>query len=139
MPVPYLIDQASRIIRTRCVGNVTFDEVMNHFRILADDPACLNYLNVLLDLTEMTSLPESKQLRSVSDQIGSVREAVQFGACAIVAPNDVLFGLTRMFSVFAENRFRVIQVFRKLDEAEVWLVGQLSPATAPDAARPGVN
>ena len=38
MPVSYRIDQDNGMIRTRCVGNVTFEEVVDHFRDLEEDP-----------------------------------------------------------------------------------------------------
>jgi hypothetical protein len=100
---------------------VTLNEVLDHFRALERDSECLNRLNVLLDMSEVTSVPESEQLRDVSDQIGRIREKVQFEYCAIVALTDVLYGMARMFAVFAEEWFGEISVFRALDEAEVWL------------------
>lgn len=127
MPVVYEIDQARAIIRTRCVGDVSFEEVIGHFHMLESDPACPPRLDVLLDLSDMTSLPEPGQLREVSSQMGNMSERVRFGACVIVAPRTVLFGLLRMFEVFAEERFRTTHVFREIGEAEAWLLDHLTP------------
>jgi hypothetical protein len=121
MPVVYRIEGAKKVIHTQCIENVTFAEVLDHFKILVQDPQCPDRLDVLLDLSETTSRPESYQLREVSYKIGSINDRVQFGACAIVAPNDVVFGMSRMFEVFAERWFRRIGVFRELAEAEAWL------------------
>jgi hypothetical protein len=129
MPVAYEIDQARGLIRTRCIGNVTLEEVLGHFPTLAQDPGCPARLDVLLDLSEMTAMPEPYQLREISDEIGRVSDRVRFGACAIVAPSNVLYGLLRMFEVFAEKQFRTTRVFREIGEAESWLLAQLSPAT----------
>lgn len=128
MSVTYHIDKVTGIIRTRCIGAVTFDEVLNHFQELERDPDCPDLLDVLLDLSEMTSLPEANQLRAVSHQIGRIRERVMFNACAIVACQDVLFGMMRMFEIFAEERFRMMCVFREVGEAETWLTSQQSLA-----------
>jgi len=129
MPVAYEIDHARGLIRTRCIGNVTLEEVLGHFPTLAQDPGCPARLDVLLDLSEMTAMPEPYQLREISDEIGRVSDRVRFGACAIVAPSNVLYGLLRMFEVFAEKQFRTTRVFREIGEAESWLLAQLSPAT----------
>ena len=129
MPVAYEIDQARGLIRTRCIGNVTLEEVLGHFPTLAQDPGCPARLDVLLDLSEMTAMPEPYQLREISDEIGRVSDRVRFDACAIVAPSDVLYGLLRMFEVFAEKQFRTTCVFREIGEAEAWLLAELSPAT----------
>lgn len=124
MPVLYEIDAALGRIHTRCVGDVTFDEVLGHFRTLSEDPACPERLDVLLDLVALTSLPDPGQLRAVTARIGEVRERVRFDACAIVANRTVLFGMMRMFQVFAEGRFRATSVFESLDEAVEWLQTQ---------------
>jgi hypothetical protein len=128
MPVSYRIDQGNGIIRTRCGGNVTFEEVVDHFRVLEQDPNCPNRLDVLLDLTEMTSIPSSDQLQAVSRVIGGIEETVRFDTCAIAASSDVVFGMSRVFEVLARKRFRTTCVFRSVDEAEAWLLSRRSPA-----------
>jgi len=79
---------------------------------------------VLLDLSESASVPESRQLQDVSQQIGRIRQTVRFGACAIVAPSDVLFGMSRMFEVLAEKWFRETRVCRARAEGEAWLTSR---------------
>jgi hypothetical protein len=76
---------------------------------------------VLLDVDHADSLPESKQLRVVNSHIAAIRAKVEFGMCAIVANRDAMFGMMRMFAVFAEENFRAIRVFRETAEAEKWL------------------
>jgi hypothetical protein len=124
MPVLYEIDQTRQRIHTRCVGFVTFDEVMRHFRTLSEDPVCPDRLDVLLDLSALTSLPEPNQLDAVSSTIGRMSDRVRFDACAVVAKRTVLFGLMRMFEMFAEDRFRTTGVFDTVDEASEWLETQ---------------
>lgn len=121
MPITYRIDRAKRIICTSCFGNVTLDEVFDHFRALDQDPECPDRLNVLLDLGRETSIPKSEQLRAVSDTIGRLREKVRFEDCAVIAVTDVLYGMARVFAVFAEPWFHEILVFRASDAAEAWL------------------
>jgi hypothetical protein len=133
MPVTYKIDKARGIIRTKCSGKVTFEEVLNHLRFLQRDPECPVCLDVLLDSTECRSEPAAEQLRTVSGAIRSIQFRVQFDACAIVAETDVLFGIARMFEVFAEERFRVTEVFRSVTDAEAWLSSQQSPNAAGES------
>jgi len=124
MPVTYSIDKAQGIIRTQCAGFVTLEQVVEHFRVLGQDPNCPAHLDVLLDLRATSSLPESVQLKVVSDEISRIRTRIQFGACAIVAARDALFGMARMFEVFAAKSFRATRVFRMYADAEAWLVSQ---------------
>ena len=121
MTVTYQIHQAKRRIHTRSVGAVTLDEVLQHFADLVRDPDCPARLDVLLDLSEITSLPTSSQLTAVTTEIARVRPRVQFDGCAIIASRDALFGMARMFEVFAENYFGATRVFRTVDEGTRWL------------------
>jgi hypothetical protein len=131
MPVVYQIDKIQRIIRTKCVGYVTLDEVVDHFRVLEQDPDCQEPLDVLLDLTETTSLPGSRELRVVSQELNRIRPSIRFEACAIVTDRPALFGMARMFEVFAAGYFRVTRVFRALCEAEAWLNSQQPQDQSP--------
>jgi SpoIIAA-like len=124
MPVTYQIDTVNGIIRTKCMGDVTLDEVITHFEELARDPDCPDRLDVLLDLSEETSIPKSRELQVVTCEIAQVRSRVQFGTCAIVACRDALYGMLRVFEVFSEKLFREARVFRSLSEAEAWLAAQ---------------
>ncbi len=121
MPVIYRINGKKRLIHTRCIGKVTPADILYHFQSLARDPECPDRLDVLLDLSESTSVPESHQLHDVREEIGRIRDKVQFDDCAIVAPTDVLFGMSRMFEAFASQWFHEIRVYRTLVEAEAWL------------------
>jgi hypothetical protein len=121
MPVIYEIDSDRKTIRTRCVGPVTIEEVLDHFRILASDPNCPDSMDVLLDLSEQTSIPTKEELEEITHAVHSVRGRVRFGSCAIVACQDALFGMLRMWEVFAERYFRETYVFRTKREAEDWL------------------
>jgi hypothetical protein len=126
VPVTYQIDQELRLIRTRCTGDVTFAEVLSHFRELVRDAALPRRLDVLLDLTEMGSIPESDQLRSVASEVAHLQQRLEWGSCAIVAGRDVLFGMSRMFQVFVESNFANSNVFREIDQAEHWLASSRS-------------
>lgn|SRR5262245_31400000 len=123
MPVSYEIDRAAGRIDTRCTGDVTLDEVMRHFAELRADPSTPERLDVLLDLDGTTSTPESPQLRQVTRAIDQLTAKLRWGACAIVASRDSLYGMSRMFAVFAEGLFAETQVFRDRQAAERWLAG----------------
>ncbi|HXZ28908.1 MAG TPA: hypothetical protein VEG08_13025 [Terriglobales bacterium] len=127
MPVTYQIDAGSRLIRTRCTGQVTLQEVVDHFRELEQDPACPDRPRVFLDLSEVDSLPEPVQLGAVIQELERIRPRVRFDACAILATRDALFGMMRMFEAMSESYFRVTRTFRVAGEAEAWLAAQQAP------------
>jgi len=121
MPVTYQIDRDGGFIETHCTGAVTLDEVLDHFHELETDPKTPNRLDVLLDLDGMTTVPESQDLREVTQAVKRLTGQVTFGSCAIVASRDVVFGMSRMFEVFAEGLFGRTHVFRERRDAERWL------------------
>jgi len=79
---------------------------------------------VFLDLREVTSLPSSDQIQEVSAAIGGLAPKVRFRACAIITDRDAMFGMSRMLSVFAEDYFKAIMVFRSGDDGKNWLERQ---------------
>ena len=121
MPVGYEIDKYRGLIRTRCVGDVTLEEVLDHFRALEKDPECPHDLDVLLDLTGCLTKPDTSTLREITQEMARVSGRVRFGACAVVVSSDVMFGASRMYTSLAGDYFRDAQVFRSMDEAQEWL------------------
>jgi hypothetical protein len=125
--VTYQIDANERLIRTQCTGHVTLAEVVAHFQQLAADPACPNFLDVLLDLRTIDALPHSGQLEAVTRAVRKVQSKVRFGHLAIVVERDAVFGVFRMFEVMAQDYFAAIRVFRAAAEAEAWLASPRLP------------
>lgn len=126
MPVTYEIDSAARIIHTRCTGAVVLEEVREHFATLSRDSQCPDRLDVLLDLSEMTTVPATAELRTVTGDIARIRPQVRFGFCAIIATTDAIFGMARMFEVFTEKYFAATRVFRIEAEALAWFGSRIS-------------
>lgn len=124
MPISYTIEKAAGLVRTRCYGEVTLAEVLNHFQILKDDPDRASHVDVLLDLRDVIQSPTADQIREASHGLEVLSGTLSFGYCAIVASRDVVFGLARMWAVFVERLFTQIEVFRSATEAEIWLTLQ---------------
>jgi hypothetical protein len=127
MPVVYEIDRDNHRIHTRCIGSVTLEEVLQHFVDLARDPECPEWLDVLLDLTGQTSLPTTGQLGAVATQMARVSPQVQFHNCAVIASEDAMFGMARVFGVLSENYFGTTHVFRTVEEGTRWLDSRVVP------------
>ena len=124
MSVHYSIQPAENRIHTTCAGFVTVEEVREHFAALAADPAFRPALDVLLDLTPCTSLPTPDDLRGVVATIQALGPQRPFGACAIVADRDALFGMSRIFEVYAQHAFTALRVFRSTTDAVNWLAAR---------------
>ena len=108
MPITFSIDPAAGLIRTIGSGHVTLAEVHEHFGELATAWPSGRGLDVLLDLSECTSLPDFPQLRSVVNEVGASGGLNRFDRCAIVAGREFLYGLLRVFEVMADSRFAAV-------------------------------
>jgi hypothetical protein len=121
MPVIFTIDVPMALIVTRCVGHVTLAEVQEHFWELARVWPPVTRLNVLLDLTDQTSLPTLRDLEKVATELEEQIGPQQFGRCAVVTKQD-LHESMQMFGVLAGRLFDAIEVFRTPSAALMWLV-----------------
>ena len=130
--VSYRIDREAGRIRTVCAGPVRLGDVVEHFRTLASDPALPPKLDVLLDLLAMTSLPDGDQIRAAAAEASRLRTRVAWGALAVVAGSDSLFGMSRVFETLVEPYFERTAVFRDLSSATAWLD---APPAPPDGTR----
>jgi len=63
------------------------------------------------------------QLLGAADRIGRT-PGFNFGFCAVVATRDIVYGIARMFEVYAGRYFQEVMVFREVDTAESWLAEQ---------------
>ena len=124
MPIHHEIDRERGLIRTTCTGLVGLDEVLRHFRSLEDEPHLPAPLDVLLDLSAVTSAPDSAQIQRVAAEIRRLLGKIRWGICAIVASSDLVFGVSRILEVRAEESFLATQVFRDLAAAEAWLASE---------------
>lgn len=124
MPVTYTIDADEKVIRTTCTNPLSLQDVLDHFRELRDDPGFSGTMDVLLDVNAVEGPPERAEMGPIITELGAVAEKASFRVCSIVAGRDAMFGMMRVFEVFASRYFRAIRVFRGLADAEQWLLAQ---------------
>jgi len=127
MPIEYEIDPVRNLLRTRCSGETTLEDVMKHFGELRADAALPKRINVLLDLTAIATAPERDQLRAIVSEIKQLGSSLRWGVMAIVARTDLVFGMSRIRGGFSEDAFSTPGVFRPVREAEPWLETQIEP------------
>ena len=86
-------------------------------------------------LADHSAIPEervdSASIRALAQRSGRTLELIPAGFVAIVAPNDVLFGLSRMWEIQAEQPGLVARVVRSREEAVAWLRDELARRRLP--------
>jgi hypothetical protein len=121
MPIAYTINVPAALIFTQCVGNVTLHEVQEHFRELARVWPPVDRLDVLLDLTDVTSLPTLRELEKAATEIEAQIGPRRFGRFAVVTEQHPLHGAMEMFAVLAGRFFDAVEIFRTPSAAAEWL------------------
>jgi hypothetical protein len=104
MPISYRIDETRRRIYTRAEGVVTYAELRAHMNAEA---------GATTDVT-----PED--VRRLAWERQEVARRQPPGPVAVVATDDLFFGMLRMYDMLTE-RVRPLRVFRHRQEAEQWL------------------
>jgi hypothetical protein len=131
MSTTFRIDTGLGVIFTTCTERVSDPEALSYLRAVAKHPDYSPAFKHLIDCTQVEAFEISADLtRSVAQKkLFSSRSC-----CAIVAPQDHIYGMARMFELQHSGS---VQVFRDLASAEKWL-GLDAPAYPP-SAQPGLS
>jgi hypothetical protein len=119
MPVTYRIDQ--NIVQLTFEGENEPDAVIATFDRALLDPTSPPRFALLVDVRKSTSLASraTEDIIRVASHLGPHKDRVS--RCAVLATEDVHFGLGRMGAVYSEAGGVMTNVFRDRDEALAWL------------------
>jgi hypothetical protein len=117
MPVSSFVDPHSRLVLTLCVGEISLIEATASCSEIRDHPGFHSDFRQLIDLSMVTNIPlrfpDLYHLQQACDPFSNR------GRRAIVAPDAVPFGLSRMYQLITNSPN--FEVFRALPEALAWL------------------
>lgn len=110
------------LLQMNLAGTYDPEDVVREFLAALSDPACPNPVALLVDVTRSESLGSRSpsQIRYVAEFLGPYAKRIN-GRCAVIAAEDLHFGLGRMGSVYSENVGIEAAVFRQEGEARRWL------------------
>ena len=120
MPLTYSISEPENLILVRPTGTVTSPEVLEFIEELLSDPALKPGMKILSDHTEVKRVMPGTELREIAVR---ARQLMDRGIAriALVAPNDFLYGIGRMFVSYSEFTNVKVEVFREKEDARRWL------------------
>ena len=120
MPVIHRWDGA--LLRMNLVGTYEPEDILRQFEAALAEAPTQDKVALLLDTTksEVLGTRTPAQIRVVAQALAPYAERIG-GRCAIVATEDIHFGLSRMGSVYSESIGVETEVFRNEDEALAWL------------------
>jgi len=123
MPIKSQIKPQQRLVIMSHVGSVPDREFLYSYKALFDDARYDKSFNMLIDLRRADSSARSPN--TLRDFAAFVRQ--QFGDAelgpkvAVVAPEDISFGLARMYEAFSDSVPWEFMVFRDATAAVSWL------------------
>lgn len=121
MPVSYRIDKNRRLVWSTAWGVFSYDDVVAHKDRLLSDPDFDPGYSQIADLTQVT------RLKLTTTEVEAFAQFQVFSPGsrrALVASDDGLFGLGRMFATLRDIRGESgIGVFRSIDDALEWISG----------------
>ena len=134
MPISYVIDPQSKIVRTESKGAIKVSEIVNHLASLKRDQLVQH--RELIDVSGVTPpyLTSSEIWQAAQAVMAIVLESKP-SPRALFVTHEVVYGMCRMFATLVEDTFP-IRVFRNLEAAEHWLLEehQLDAESEPVAA-----
>lgn len=122
MPMTYVIDSLQNLVRTSGKGVLTDDDVMAHRNALAGDSQFNSKMREISDIREVTDFqvtPAGIRIMVASDV--KMVAAGGMHQLAIVAQENVAYGMSRMYQTLGEPNIRSVGVFRTYEDAAEWL------------------
>jgi hypothetical protein len=121
MSIRYQIDLRRGLLRTTVTGVLNSREIEGYFDRLFDDVDFNPAIPGLVDLRQVTGAPVIEELRKIASVVRERRGARAPARRALLVPNDLLFGMMRMFEVYSDGGPFEYATFRDEAEALRWL------------------
>jgi hypothetical protein len=124
MPIAYRVDNEARLVVAAGLGILTDSDVFGYQRDVWSRADVIGY-NELIDMTRVTriALPSADRVRDLAKLAVRMDDTESKTRLAIVAAEDLAFGLGRMFQSYREvdRRSTKVGVFRTMEEALAFL------------------
>jgi len=120
------IDQEAKVVRLRCWGILTNEEMLACVERMHGDPARHPGMASIVDcrdIEEMRVTPSGMEAAAFIEQV-LVDPAQEPWAIAVIAPQDDVYRLGLIYEAFRVGSPARVGVFRNVNDAEDWLRAQ---------------
>jgi hypothetical protein len=129
MPIRFTYDPQLKVLFTTAEGLISFAEIQRHM----DEETAAKALGYseIVDACAASTNVTSEEARELARRIEALMRAGPFGRTAVIATNDVAFGMVRMLSILSEVWSGpgvadspcdpLIEAFRSFEEGLHWL------------------
>ena len=104
----------------RATGDVTHDECQRAIDDILYHPAATSARKILVDGRGTVTAPKTTELQALARDMKALIKR-GYGPMAIVTDQTFVYGVARMFAVFAEAFGLRVRAFTSFDEASDWL------------------
>lgn len=118
MPVSIEVDDARGRIEVSVRGPVSFHEAAAALAYRQQHD-CLRH-EMCVDCLELAPVPTSDEVRALADQRRRLYHPDGVGPTVIVAANDLVYGMLRMYEILADQG-TALHIARSRADAEAWL------------------
>ena len=116
------IDKAGKLAYITASCRVDALELKEIFRETVSHEDWQAGFHMLCDYCRVENLDLTYQdIDDIAEWQTSIDALIGNGRCAVVAPKDAVYGLTRMWEILSSNRLQQIRVFRQIKDAVIWL------------------
>ena len=133
LPVDLEVPHPARF-QIRASGEVTLREIEALYAKVLGHPDLAPGADAIVDTSGVVQVPNAAELRAAASGMRPILDR-GLGAVGVVAEDAYVYGMARMFSVFAEAVGAQVHAFRCTADAERWLKeqrGPSGPASAPE-------
>jgi hypothetical protein len=125
MPIEYRIDSAQKVVFAKAKGRLTDEDVFGYQQQVWSDPSVAGF-NELVDMSEVEEIvpPSTERVRFLANTSAEMDDPDRPSRFAIVAPQDLAFGLGRMYGAYRElspGSTKQVAIFRTKKAALSWL------------------
>lgn len=122
MTVDYRINEDQKLVYVCISGDVTLHEMLDHLDALSADPGYTAPMKKIIDFRYCRSYPlTGTDQEIVARKKTSLSRVFDREKCAILAPNDLEYGMSRVHQALTIDSGIDTMVFRNLEETLDWL------------------
>jgi hypothetical protein len=115
-------DAARNVLFVSFTGPLGDEDLVKYAQRMAGNPAIPPAHDELIDLRRVEEADvQSHTLRRIAELFGGADRNPERSRVALVASDDVSYGLSRMYQAFRSRSPLDLRVFRDMGEARAWL------------------
>ena len=116
------IDRERKLAEITASGTVDFSELKEIFMEIVGHEDWQAGFNMLCDYRKIDNLEVTSQdIDTITEWQTAMDSLIGNGKCAVVASKDSVYGMSRMWEILSSDRSQRICVFRRLNDAVLWL------------------